>query len=465
MTAASTIPFRPARPERVPRPLPAWRQFFGELKRNPLMGWPELAFEQLYWYRPFLTLRYHLVSDPEAIGRVFLDNAANYGKPGLIRRMLAPLVGESLLLAEGDDWKDQRRLMAPVFTPHAVAEFMPIFLSVAGASADRWTRTADGRIDGASEATRATFEVIGEALFSGEPALASDEASEHIHAILAGIGEYRIGSLLGLPWLDRSAIARHGDVGRRYLIDRLANFIRARQENPAPPADFMTRVLTAFAERHPPEAAAKLALDNAVTFFVAGHETTANALAWSLYLLSQDQTVQDKAAAEAHEAFAAGGAPEEILGRLTYVKMVLEEAMRLYPPVHRIEREALADDILGGHRVRKGDMIAVWPWVVHRHARLWAEPDAFDPENFSAGAKAARHRFQYLPFGAGPRICIGMSFALAEGALILAAWLDRFRFRPDPEHQVFPTADVTLRPRGGLPLLIEARETALIAAT
>lgn len=464
MTTASTTRFRPARPERLPRPLPAWRQFFGELRQNPLMGWPQLAFEDLHWYRPFLTLRYHLVNDPAAIQRVFLDHAANYGKPALIKRMLSPLTGESLLLVEGEDWKDQRRLMAPVFTPHAVAEFMPIFLDVARRSADRWAQVPDGRIDAADEATAATFEVIGQALFSGEPALASEEASGHIHAILAGIGEYRIGSLLGLPWLDRSPAARRGDAGRAYLIDRLAAFIRARQADPAPPADFMTRILTAFAERHPPEAAAKLALDNAVTFFVAGHETTANALAWSLYLLSQDQAVQDRAAAEARAAFAAGGGPEEIVGRLTYVKMVLEEAMRLYPPVHRIEREALADDVLGGHRVRKGDMIAVWPWVVHRHTRLWDDPDSFNPENFNAEAKAARHRFQYLPFGAGPRICIGMSFALAEGALILAAWLERFRFTPDPDHQVFPTADVTLRPRGGLPLRITPRETDLIAA-
>lgn len=456
--------FQPVFPPRLSRPLPVWRQFVGEMRRNPLINWPQSVFETHYWYRRVVTVRVHLVSDPDAIGRVLLDNAANYAKPRLLKRLFGPLIGDGLFLADSEGWKDQRRLMAPVFTPASVAEFAPSFLDVARRSADRWTQDGSGRIDASAEAVRATFDVIGQALFSGEQALASEEASVQIHAALAGAAEYRLGVLLGMPWLDRSEVARRGDAGRRYLIERLTEFIRARQADPAPPADFMTRILDAFAAMHPPERAAKLALDNAVTFFIAGHETTANALSWSLYLLSQDNAVQDRAAAEAQAALALGGSPAEITARLPYVRMVLEEAMRLYPPVHRIEREALADDELCGHQVRKGDMISIWPWVVHRHTKLWDAPDAFDPENFSAEAKSTRHRFQYLPFGAGPRICIGAQFALSEGVLILASWLARFRFAPDPEHRVFPTADASLRPQGGLPLFIEPRETDLIAA-
>lgn len=462
MTDKALSRFRPVAPKREDRLLPIWRMFVGEMSRNSLVGWPQFAFERAYWFRRVITLRMHLISDPEAIGRILLDNAANYPKPPLVKRMLSSLAGEGLLTSDGEAWREQRRLMAPVFTPGAVAHFMPLFAEAANATADRW---APGRIDVAAETTRTTAEIISRALFSNEPALTSAEASGHMHAALAAIGEYRLGVLIGAPWLDRSSLARRGEIGRKFILARLTEFIARRQADPAPPPDFMTRLLEAFGENRPPAAAAKLALDNAVTFYIAGHETTANTLAWSLYLMSRDQAVQDRAAAEARAAVAASGAPEEMVARLPYLRMVLEEAMRLYPPVVRIDRVALADDELCGHRIRKGDMVSVWPWVVHRHARLWRAPDLFNPENFSPEAKAGRNRFQYLPFGAGPRVCIGAQFALAEGALILAHWLARYRFTPAPGHQVFPTADVALRPKGGLPLIVEPRQTDLIAPT
>ncbi|WP_312161462.1 cytochrome P450 [Phenylobacterium sp.] len=453
-----TLDFRPAYPPRLERPLPVWRQFVGEMRRNPLLNWPQAAFEEPYWFRRIATLRYHLVNDPDAIGHVLLTNAGGYAKPRIVKRLFRSMIGEGLFLADGESWKDQRRLMAPVFTPGAVAEFAPIFLDVAGRSADRWAQQSEGRIDASAEAVRATFDVIGQALFSGETALTSDEASAHIHAALAGLAEYRPGVLFGAPWLDRSPTARRGQAGQKYLLARLTEFIRTRQADPDPPADFMSRIIEAFAKTRSPEQAAKLTLDNAVTFLVAGHETTANAITWSLYLLSRAPTVQERAATEAMTALAAGGGASEIAARLPYVRMVLEEAMRLYPPVHRIEREALADDVICGHRVRKGDMVSIWPWVVHRHTALWRDPDGFDPENFSPEAKAGHHRFQYIPFGAGPRVCIGAQFAMIEGALILASWLARFRFSPDRDHQVFPTADVSLRPQGGLPLQVALRD-------
>lgn len=457
MNQDTTLSFRPVHPPRVAKPLPVWRQFVGEMRRNPLLNWPQSVFDEHYWFRRVGPFRYHLVSDPDAVGHVLLSNAANYAKPGVMKRIFGPMIGDGLFLADGEAWKDQRKLMAPVFTPNSVAEFAPIFLDVARRSADRWTQDPSGRIDAADEAVRATFDVIGQALFSGEQALTSNEASAHIHAALAGIAEYRFGLLVGMPWLDRSESVRRGEAGQKYLLEKLAAFIRTRQTEADPPSDFMSRIIAAFAERHPPETAAKLALDNAVTFFIAGHETTANAITWSLYLLSRSPEVQDRAAQEAEAALAAGGSATDIAGRLPYIRMVLEEAMRLYPPVHRIEREALADDEVCGQPVRKGDMVSIWPWVVHRHTALWADPDGFDPENFSPEAKARHHRFQYLPFGAGPRICIGAQFAMMEGALILAVWLARFRVSPDAAHEVFPTADVSLRPKGGLPLIVSSR--------
>lgn len=217
----------------------------------------------------------------------------------------------------------------------------------------------------------------------------------------------------------------------------------------------MARLLDAFAERYEPATAAKLALDNAATFFVAGHETTANGLAWALYLLSRDRQAQAWAREESQAAWSSSAHPGEVLEKLPYLRMVWEETLRLYPPVPRIDREALADDQVCGIPVKKGEMISVWPWVVHRHRKLWDSPELFNPENFDPEAKAGRHRFQYIPFGAGQRICIGMAFANAEALIVLSTWLSRFSFRPAVGHEVFPFAHATLKPLGGLPLIVE----------
>jgi cytochrome P450 len=441
-------------------PPPMWRRLTGELATNWVAGWPKAAFRERYMFARVITVRNHIINDPDAIGHVLLENAANYEKPALIKRILAPAVGWNLLVADGEVWREQRRLMAPVFTPSAVESFTGVFRQVAREQADRWAAAAPARVDVAKGATHATFEVMSRSLFSGDAALTSEAAAGHITATLASAGKYSVAKLVGMPWLDRSAIRRRGIVGSAFLRERLTDLIRRRQADPSPPKDFMSRLLDAFAESHPPEEAAELALGNGVLFFVAGHETTANALTWALYLMGGDPEVQERAAAEATLAVEAGGTPMQVVARLPYLRQVLDETMRLYPPATRMDRAPLTDDMLCGRPVLKGDMVSIWPWLLHRHEKLWEAPDLFDPENFSPDAKARQHRFQYIPFGAGPRTCIGAAFAINEALLILAEWLSRFRFRLDPHHVVEPTAAVTLRPKGGMPMFIEHRVAA-----
>jgi cytochrome P450 len=404
-----------------------------------------------------LTVRNHIINDPDAVGHVLKEGAANYEKPAMIKRILAPSVGWNLLVAEGEVWREQRRLMAPVFTPAAVESFTPIFRDVAREQTEAWALARPDRVDVAAAATHATFEVMTRSLFSSDAELTSEAAAGHIAATLTAAGKYSIPRILGAPWLDRSPIRRRGQEGSIFLRERLTAFIERRKAEADPPQDFMTRLLDAFAESHPPKEAADLALGNAILFFVAGHETTANALTWALYLLGGDEAAQERAAAEAAAALAAGGRPMRIVERLTYLRMVLDETMRLYPPATRIDRAPIADDVLCGRPVKAGDMVTIWPWLLHRHHDLWREPDLFDPENFSAAGKARQHRFQYVPFGAGPRICIGAAFAISEALLILADWLTHYRFRLDPAHVVMPVAAVTLRPKGGLPMFLEPR--------
>jgi len=452
--AAAPKRFRPATPELRERDPSVFELFSPRVAKNLLTAVPRESFERRYRRVRMLQFVYHGVSDPDAIKRVFLDNAANYGRSRLVQRILRPMTGEGLFTAEAEAWKSQRRLMAPVFAPHAIAAFAPLFARLAERSVDR-TPGDGGIVDMAAEATRTTLEVIDEALFSGQTGMPFDETSGYVRDFMAGATEARLGLLFGLEGLDLGVRQRRARLARRMLIRRMGAFVHRRADELDPPDDFVTRLYRAFLTEHPRDAAIRLTLDNAMTFFVAGHETTANGLAWALYLLSCDPQAQAWAREEAQEAWSAGGDPTAILERLLYLKMVWEETLRLYPPVHRIDREALGDDELCGHRIRKGDTVTIWPWVLHRHRTLWDEPDLFNPENFDPEAKEGRHRYQYIPFGAGPRICIGMGFAQAEALMILSRWLAEFRFTPAPGHVVEPRGDFSLRPEGGLPLVVE----------
>jgi cytochrome P450 len=445
--------FRPAAPEPLERDPGPFALFGRRFARNLLNAIPQEAYEQPYRCVRMLQLVYHGINDPEAIGRVFLDNAANYRRPGLVQRMLRPAIGGGLFLAEAEAWRDQRRLMAPAFSPHAVAAMAPLFARLAERSALR-TPGDGGIVDMAAEATRTTLEVIDEALFSGGTGMPFDETSTYVREFMAGATEVRFALLFGLEMLDGGPRQRRARLARRMLVRRMADFIHRRADQADPPDDFVTRLYQAFLAERPRDEAVQLTLDNAMTFFVAGHETTANGLAWALYLLSCDPQAQAWAREEARAAWAAGADPARLLERLPYLRMVWEETLRLYPPVYRIDRQALAEDELCGHRLRKGDVVTVWPWVLHRHRTLWDEPDVFNPENFDPEAKAGRPRYQYIPFGAGPRICIGMGFAQAEALIILSRWLAEFAFAPAPGHVVAPCGDFSLRPEGGLPLTV-----------
>jgi len=446
--------FRPAKPAPVPQDMTLLQMFRTGAARNLLEAIPEGAYNDTYRKVSALGFTFHGVSDPQAIQRVFLDNAPNYRRPGIVRRMLDPVLRNSLFMVEGDAWKGQRRMMAPVFARASVEAFMPLFGKVADASVARLPD--EGVVDVAEEVTRTTLEVIDAALFGGEAGMPFEETSHYVRDFMAGTTEVRLGMFPGFGWADvlpRQVRARRA---QRWLRARMEAFVRRRSAETDSPTDFVTRLYRTFAAEHPHEEAIRLTLDNAMLFFVAGHETTANALAWALYLLSGDAQAQAWAREEAQQAWAAAdGDPAEVLKRLPYLRMAWEETLRLYPPVHRIDREALADDELRGQPIRKGDIVTIWPWVVHRHRTLWDEPDLFNPENFDPEAKEGRNRYQYLPFGAGPRSCIGMGFAQAEALILLSRWVMAFSLRPAPGHEVRPQGDFSLRPNGGLPLVVQ----------
>ena len=446
--------FVPPYPPRSTRPVATWRGFFGERARTAVYGWSELAFTLPYFKRNVLGYTVHVLMDPDLVQHVLLDNPGNYAKPDIAKTLLAPVIGRGLLTADGELWREQRRIVAANFVPAAVDALMPAFAHAAQVTAARWP--ASGLADIAEQATATTMRVIAEALFAGDPRLITADAMAHITAAMEGVGEARLQALLGLPlmpWSPKTRAARRGQI---FLRTNLARVVEERLPDGGRD-DFLGRLIRTLKGRFDDDEALTLAVDNAATFYLAGHETTANTITWTLFLLSEQPELQAEAAAEAGMALAAGVDDPDLPDRLPLLRRILEESLRLYPPVPRFDRQAVVADRIGEHEAAPGDIVSIWPWMLHRHKSLWDDPDAFDPDRFLPERKAERHRFQYIPFGGGPRLCVGARFATAEALAVLAHWLAAWRFTPVPGRDVRPSGMVTLRPFGGLPLRLTRR--------
>jgi len=442
-------PFIPPYPPRPATPVATWRGFFGERARTSVYGWSQRAFEIGYLKRNILGFRVHILLDPGLIQHVLLDNAANYSKPDIVKTLLDPIIGRGLLTADAQLWREQRRIVAASFSPAAVEAQRSTFVEAASRAMQGWS---DGQLlDMAAEATRTTMTIIALALFGGDPRLISEESMAQIAAAIEGFSEARMLALFRLPQIPVTPKGRAGKRGQIYLRTTLAEVVDDRWHGRVK-GDFLTGMIDALRKQFPDDVARALSVDNAATFYLAGHETTANALSWALFLLAAQPELQEELAAEAQSALHDGQG--DVAERTPRLRLFLSESLRLYPPVPRFDRQAVGQDRLGEHVVEPGDILSIWPWILHRHRKLWDDPDAFDIERFAE--KHGRHRFQYLPFGAGPRTCVGAQFATAEALTILAVWLNQWRF-VDIGHPAEAAGMVTLRPKGGLPLKLEAR--------
>ena len=454
--AGRVVPPAPRPREHQMRPL----AFLRTLRRNPIETWTQAHFE-----RPILSGRGLLgigavVNHPPAIRRVLLDNVANYRKDALQKRVLSPGLHDGLLTVEGEAWKMQRRVIAPIFTPRIVHSFAAAMKRNADALAARWDRIRPGRIvDVQRDMHRVTLDVLGDTIFSTGLENDPEEMLSAMSRFFSVVGQLDPADLLDFPdWVPRLGQMRSRSSIRFFetavntIVDRRRALIAAGGNVPD---DLLTLLLRAS----DPETGTGLTVEevraNIITFLGAGHETTANALTWSLFLLSLSPEWRDRLAAEADGAL--DGPIETALDRLVETRAVIEEAMRLYPPVASLSREAIGPDDLCGRRIRKGALIIVSPYVLHRHRLIWRDPDAFDPSRFLPGAREKIDRFAYLPFGVGPRICIGAAFSLQEAVIILATLMRRFEMLPAAGFKVEPVQRITLRPRGGMQLVLRHR--------
>ena len=450
----------PPAPRPQPRPLKPLA-LLRTLKRNPLECWAMQHFEEPIVAGGLPIGHALLVHEPGAIRHILLDNATNYRKDHLQRRVLSAGLSEGLLSAEGEQWRLQRRVLAPMFARKTVMDFTSAMMAAAVLLISRWSGLGDGAtIDVAAEMARVTLEVLERTIFSDGFGSGAETIRIAMATYFTTIGKISPFDILGVPEfvprLSRLNVRStlrffEGEVDRVISVRRR---ILAEQPDKAP-NDVLTHLLEAQDTEDKDGITESEVRSNILTFIAAGHETTANTLSWAMFLLSQSSKWRERVEAEADREL--DGTANGLADRLVETRAVIEEAIRLYPPIAAISRVAIGGDDVNGERVRPGSLIVISPYVLHRHRLLWDRPDAFDPRRFLGSARAGIDRFAYLPFGVGPRKCIGSAFALQEATLLLAMIAKHFDFQLKPGHEVWPALRVTLRPANGLPMTIRRR--------
>lgn len=439
--------------------------YFARLRRllsNPLEAWPEDVFEQRFWSQPGPGLhgrRYLYVLDPDAIGDVLLGKAQDFSKGTITRRLLGPLVGDALLTAEGAHWKWQRHAVASAFRYDRLLSVAPIASQAAEKVVSRWRLAASDTVhDVSKDMIGATFDVILNGLLSGGEGIDVERTSRELATYLETIGRPTLLDLFGLPSWTRVLLQPRGARARNYLRRAMGEVVTARRTHLGPTNDLLSMLFDARDPETGQPMSGDILRDNLLTFVAAGHETTATALTWALYLVSGHPPVEAKLLEEVRRVAAHGPIVAEHIKHLVFTRQVLLESMRLYPPAPALPRTALRDTTIAGMSVGAGTIILIPIYALHRHRSLWTAPDTFDPGRFSPARSQGRHRFVYLPFGGGQRICIGMGFALIEAVAMLATFVRAAEFSHDSSHRIRPIMGITLRPEGGMPMRISRRE-------
>jgi cytochrome P450 len=400
--------------------------------------------------------RGYLVTNPTDIRHVLQENARNYHKSPLYSK-LRLFLGNGLLTSEDEFWLRQRRIAQPAFHRQRISELANVMAESARDVASQWhTIASRGEpVDIGEEMMRLTRTVVLRALLGGDLGPYTSTIDDAWTIINERIGE----SFWSLGFTDRLPTPKYRrfEAARVVLRKAVDYVISQRRQNPSDRGDLLSMLMSARDEETGEAMTDEQLRVEVTTFLLAGQETTSLALTWTWYLLSQHPEAQRKLEEELDTAL--GGRPPDYsdLAHLPYTRMVIDEAMRLYPPAWGFSRQALSDDELGGFHLPAGWLAFVIPYVLHRLPAFWKDPESFDPERFSPEASASRPKFVYLPFGAGPRQCIGNQFALIESQLVVATLAQQYRLRLVPGQKVDPWPLITLRPRFGMPMVIERR--------
>jgi cytochrome P450 len=394
----------------------------------------------------------HLVNHPEPIGEILQKRAANYDKHTRSSAAIHAISGDSLLTCNGEFWKRQRRMDAPAFHHRQIAGFADKMTAAAAAMLDKW-RAGPQTLDIASEMARLTYSIVGQTLFSFNTGEDAETVERAMRVMLPHVFK-RLGNLISPPgWLPTPANRRFSrslaDVDR--VVYRIIEQHRRAEESDRPDNDLLA-MLMSVRDVDGAGLDDRQLRNETITFLLAGHETTANALTWIFHLISRHAEVERRLLEEISSVLGGRTPGLQDLPQLTYTKAVIQESMRLYPPIWIIERRVIQEDNVGGYTLPAGSSVVISPYALHRHPGFWEEPERFDPERFLAGVPEA-----YIPFGAGPRFCIGNEFAMMEAQLITAMVVRAFHLAEVPGQTVEPQPDITLRPKGGMRMTLHPR--------
>lgn len=458
MTDAAASPFRPWTPPRRTRPMP-FLPFLWQSWRDPLLIWSERHFTEPQLYGTGAMGAILVVSHPAGVRHVLTENAANYEKGDLQRRVLGPLLAEGLLLTEGEVWRRARRILAPLFTPARTQKTAARMAEVCAARVKGWNLDYGARVLNIDhEMSGLTFDILSATLFSDElegDARGFERALNRYLSIGARIDPLDVINAPGwIPRLGRAASAGSA----RFFEERVGRLVAARRRRmeagEATPDDLLSALLSARDEADGAALTDREVAANILTFILAGHETTARTLGWTLHLISRSPAIAGRLKAEA-DAFDV--ADPDWAAALPWTRAAIEESMRLFPPAPTLARRAVAADVVGGQAIEAGTTVIVSPWIIHRHERLWNDPDAFRPERFLPENRKAIDRYAYIPFSAGPRVCIGAAFAMQEAMIALATILRAAEVEAITPIEPRPTHQITLRSRAPMRLRLRAR--------
>ncbi|SHJ33451.1 Cytochrome P450 [Roseomonas rosea] len=426
--------------------------------RNPLEALPREAFEQPVTRRTVLGRERLFVTAPELIGQVLLTEAESFAKSEAMRRALAPALGDAILTADGERWRWQRRAVAPIFRPDRVKSLLGPMLDAAARTRDRWLALPSGTtLELGHEMMRTTFDIIVDTMLSGHAAIDVARVEKGITDYLESTGWSIALAMVNAPAWTPYPGQRRAARARDYLRDELLRLVSERRRLGSEREDLIALLLAA---RDPETGQAmedRDIADNLLTFITAGHETTALALTWAFYLLARHEEEEERLVSEITAV--TGGAPlrPEDLAALPRTRQAVQEVMRLYPPAPIVARAATRPVEIGGQRAAPGTTVIIPVYATHRLPEHWPDPHRFDPARFAPDAARGRHRYAWLPFGAGPRICIGMGFAQEEATAILASLLPALRLRPEPGFDPGLQMRITLRPTRGMPMRVTRR--------
>ncbi len=447
----------PPKPKARPDKVSLWR-YLKLFRQDLLSAQPQRLYRA--WMAEFRTpfFRSFLINQPELIDTVLKDRPDDFPKSDRVREGLKPLLGESVFLTNGSAWKRQRRIIDPSFEGGRLKDTFPAMLAASEACADR-LRPQVGQIVEAEEITsHAAADVIFRTLFSVP--IENDVATQvfnRFRAFQRAQPLLNIAAILQLPrWLPRlhSRATRQNAAEIRDLLRKLTTERAAAIGAGHAPDDLATKIMTTKDPLTGNGFDAEEMIDQVAIFFLAGHETSASALAWSLYLMALYPEWQERLAAEAS---ALEDNSFSVMAKLQVSRDVFRETLRLYPPIPMMVREAACQENFRNRSVQKGSQIVISPWHLHRHERLWDRPDEFDPSRWHSENGQKCQREAYIPFSTGPRVCTGAGFAMVEGPLILSMLVRRFRFEVVNGKTPVPVAHLTVRSRDGIWLRVVER--------